>query len=83
MISRADKIDGSGKVKGYLINVCTIESVLVHDKTDFHAKPTMLQSRINPSTLEHSFDNGENWYKEEHIALMIRQIQLFEILKEK
>ena len=83
MISRAEKIDGSCKVSGYYAKrtdgldlIYSIKKAGLFDAVEYSWFEV-----INPSTLEHSFDNGASWYSEDelHDALIIWDRHLKEL----
>ena len=71
MISRADKIDDSGKVEGYYF--LELDKAYVIEQYD-----ASIGHKINPSTLEHSFDNGVSWYSKEQMKDTFENLKYLE-----
>ena len=78
LISRADKIDGSGKVEGIGTdgNFLIKRTKLIRGYNGKPILPAQYEAvihDINPSTLEHSFDDGVNWYSEEDVITRLEK----------
>ena len=70
MLTKADRLDGKGSVKGYYVYVpAHSDEWGTYGELHMLIENSIEQNnyKINPQTLKYSFDNGENWFSESKI----------------
>jgi len=73
MLCKAEKIDGSGEIEGYLHKHLDEYSIFKDEVAERWGELTTISSgyKIKPETLKYSFDGGKSWYSEDKIQIIL------------
>ena len=72
MLAKADRLDGGGSVEGYYSEYSNASFVI-------QKRYGIGTQFIDPQTLKYSFNNGESWFSEREVQLMIKGYKSLQI----